>query len=210
MSAASSASASSLVTEALPVSPRIVSGANHAHLQSSAATTHRATTSRSAASAVSSTSTLPLPASILISDSIHGQFKITEGVLIDLLRSKPVQRLHKVLQHGITGLIGMTPSPPVTRYDHSVGAMLLVRKARGTVEAQAAALLHDIAHTALSHVVDGAFGYVLHEVDKREYLDTTAIPAILRKHGLEPDYILEESNFPLLELDSPQICTSLR
>lgn len=147
---------------------------------------------------------------MLISDPIHGHFKITEAVLIDLLRSKAVQRLHKVLQHGITGLIGMTPSPPVTRYDHSVGAMLLVRKAGGTIEAQAAALLHDIAHTALSHVVDGAFGYVLHEVDKREYLDTTTIPEILRRHGLEPDYILEESNFPLLELDSPHICTSFQ
>ena len=48
--------------------------------------------------------------------------------------------------------------------------MLLVRKAGGSAEAQAAALLHDIAHTALSHVVDGVFGYVVHEEDKMEYL----------------------------------------
>lgn len=111
-----------------------------------------------------------------------------------------------MLQHGITGLIGMTPSPPVTRYEHSVGAMLLVRKVGGTLEAQAAALLHDIAHTALSHVVDGVFGYVVHEDDKMEYLNTTAIPDILRKHGLIPEDILEESNYPLLELDSPALC----
>lgn len=48
--------------------------------------------------------------------------------------------------------------------------MLLVRSAGGSVEAQASALLHDIAHTALSHVIDGVFGYVVHEDDKMEYL----------------------------------------
>lgn len=83
--------------------------------------------------------------------------------------------------------------------------MLLVRAAGGTVDAQAAALLHDIAHTALSHVVDSTFGYVVHEVDKLEYLNTTTIPDILRKHGLAPEEVLEEANYPLLELDAPAI-----
>lgn len=111
-----------------------------------------------------------LPTSLAISDDIYGNFIITEPLLIELIYSQPVQRLKHVLQHGITGLIGLTPSPAVTRYDHSVGAMLLVRRAGGSVEAQAAALLHDVAHTALSHVVDGVFNYVVHEVDKMEYL----------------------------------------
>jgi hypothetical protein len=105
-----------------------------------------------------------------IDDAIHGSFTIIEPVLVDLLLSKPVERLRHVLQHGITGLLGMTPSPAITRHEHSVGAMLLVRRAGGSIEAQAAALLHDIAHTALSHVVDGVFGYVVHEDDKMEYL----------------------------------------
>lgn len=147
-----------------------------------------------------------LPKALHIRDEFYGPFTITEPVLIDLLLSEPVDRLRRTLQHGITALIGLTPSPPVTRYAHSVGAMLLVRSAGGSVEAQAAALLHDIAHTALSHVVDGVFGYVVHEDDKMEYLDTTPIPDILSRHGLDPEEVLEESNYPLLELDPPAVC----
>jgi hypothetical protein len=122
------------------------------------------------ASSSASTSQPSSPKSLTIDDAIHGSFTIIEPVLVDLLLSKPVERLRHVLQHGITGLLGMTPSPAITRHEHSVGAMLLVRRAGGSIEAQAAALLHDIAHTALSHVVDGVFGYVVHEDDKMEYL----------------------------------------
>ena len=113
---------------------------------------------------------VPLPKYFNVSDTIYGDFKINEPVLIDLLLSPAIQRLKLVLQHGITALIGLTPSPPITRYEHSLGAMLLVRQAGGNIEAQASALLHDVAHTALSHVVDGVFNYVVHEEDKMEYL----------------------------------------
>lgn len=179
--------------QAASVKPRLVDGTDGGFQQSTA-------------SAPSSSSNASLPTTVLVEDPIHGSHTITEAVLIELLLSKPVDRLRRVLQHGITGLIGMTPSPPVTRYEHSVGAMLIVRAAGGTIEAQAAALLHDIAHTALSHVVDGVFGYVVHEDDKMEYLNTTTVPDILTKHGLIAEDVLEESNYPLLELDSPAIC----
>lgn len=36
--------------------------------------------------------------------------------------------------------------------------------------------------------------------------DTTTVPHIIRKHGYDSDYVLEEANFPLLELDAPAIC----
>lgn len=60
--------------------------------------------------------------------------------------------------------------------------MLLVRKAGGSLESQAAALLHDVAHTALSHVADNVYGYVVHEEDKMEYLNETSVPEILDRH----------------------------
>jgi len=99
------------------------------------------------------------------------------------------------------------PSTPITRYDHSLGAMLLVRRYGASLECQAAALLHDIAHTVLSHVLDSVFGRVVHEgVEKEEYLSTTTLPNIIRSYGLDPERVLEESNYTLVELDAPSLC----
>ena len=60
-----------------------------------------------------------------LTDPLYGSFEITEPVLLDLLDTAALQRLRTVLQHGITGLIGVTS--PTTRFDHSVGVMLLIR-----------------------------------------------------------------------------------
>src|SRR5512139_2939097 len=99
-------------------------------------------------------------------DSVYGEVDLEESVLLDLMQTQAMQRLRGVLQHGITALIGITR--PVTRFDHSLGVMLLVRRlharaeqnampsqlARGSLEEQIAALLHDVSHTAFSHVID--------------------------------------------------------
>lgn len=66
-------------------------------------------------------------------------------------------------------------------------------------------LLHDISHTALSHVTDAAFGRVVHEEDKLVYLETTNIPAILDAFGVSRR-VLHEENYTLLELPSPRLC----
>ncbi|MBN1889308.1 MAG: hypothetical protein JW850_15040, partial [Thermoflexales bacterium] len=59
-------------------------------------------------------------------DSVYDSTEIVEPVLLDLMQAAAVQRLQGVLQHGITGLIGITR--PATRFEHSVGVMLLVRR----------------------------------------------------------------------------------
>ncbi|MBI5563384.1 MAG: HD domain-containing protein, partial [Chloroflexi bacterium] len=81
-------------------------------------------------------------------DRIYGDFEIDQPVLLDLMQTRAMQRLHGVLQHGITGLIGITR--PTSRFEHSLGVMGLVRRFGGTLDAQIAALLHDISHTAFS------------------------------------------------------------
>jgi HD superfamily phosphohydrolase len=59
-------------------------------------------------------------------DAVYGTVNITEPVLLDLMVSAAMQRLKGVQQHGISSLIGITQ--PVTRFEHSLGAMLLVRR----------------------------------------------------------------------------------
>src|SRR5512141_2948426 len=118
---------------------------------------------------------------MLYSDSIYGEIEIDESVLLDLVSTQALQRLRGVLQHGITALIGITP--PVTRFDHSVGVLLLVRRLGGSLAEQIAALLHDVSHTAFSHVidyvVDGHDSQSYHEEWKEPYLLGSDVPEIL-------------------------------
>lgn len=119
-----------------------------------------------------------------------------------------MQRLKGISQHGVTALLGITP--PFSRFDHSVGAMLLVRHLGASLEEQVAALLHDISHTAFSHVIDFVFndhsGQSYHEEKKEEFIAGSDIPAILNRHGMDWHAFLDEEQFLLLEQASPALC----
>lgn len=145
------------------------------------------------------------PTSATILDDIYGEHALTEAPLLALLASDPVRRLGRVHQHGMSGLLGLTPA--VTRLEHSVGALLLVRSVGGSINEQAAALLHDISHTALSHVADDAFPSEgsYHEIHKARYVATTVLPSLLAKLGL-PEEVLDEERFGLVEQDAPHLC----
>ena len=148
------------------------------------------------------------PHQVIIQDKIYGEHTITEPVLIELLQSPELCRLKGIRQSGVTALLGF--GPKVTRLEHSVGAFLLTRKVGASVEEQIAALLHDISHTSLSHVVDYALSKPgeesYHEVHKSRYLKTTQLPQILTRHGFSDLRALNEELFPLVEQPSPHLC----
>lgn len=141
-------------------------------------------------------------------DPIYGSVRIEEPVLKSLISSEAMQRLKGVLQHGISGLIGITA--PSTRFEHSVGVMLLVRRLGGSLEEQIAALLHDVSHTAFSHVID----YVYHDHDQQEYheeikqrfMRQTDLPELLTAHGYDWRSFVDEAQFSLLEQPAPRLC----
>lgn len=142
-------------------------------------------------------------------DAVYGPSEIDEPVLLALLESEAVQRLRHVLQHGISGFLGLTA--PTTRYAHSVGVMLLVRRLGGSLDEQIAALLHDVSHTAFSHVVDYVFNDSLsqayHDRYQTSYIAGSDIPAILAAHGY-PDWeaFTDETRFRILEQPAPALC----
>ncbi len=47
--------------------------------------------------------------------------------------------------------------PSFSRYEHSIGVLALLRKARVPLEEQVAGLFHDVSHTAFSHIADHLF-----------------------------------------------------
>ena len=62
--------------------------------------------------------------------------------------------------------------------------------------------MHDVSHTALSHVIDLALsgpGESYHEVHMYRYITSTNLPEIFTKHRLQLPECLEETNFPLVE-----------
>src|SRR5947207_2207063 len=145
-----------------------------------------------------------------VTDVVYGQLSITEPVLLALIQDPAMQRLYQIHQHGITPLVGVQKvSPPVCRFEHSLGAMLLVRRlAPNDIAQQAAALLHDVSHTVLSHVADFVFGYVVHEVEKAEYVERTQLPGTLHAFGDDWREITDEESgrWPLLEQSAPLLC----
>lgn len=142
-----------------------------------------------------------------IFDSIYGEFKI-DNVLVDLINSYPVQRLKNIHQGGASYLVNKKWN--LTRYDHSVGVMILIKLLGGSLEEQIAGLLHDISHTAFSHVVDFALQNKkedYHEEIYLEVVENSQIPNILSKYGYDYKEILEdESKWTILEQSSPKLC----
>jgi uncharacterized protein len=145
---------------------------------------------------------------IAYSDPVYGEVEINDPVILDLLESSAMRRLKGVLQSGISGLIGLRTA--TTRFDHSLGTMILVRKLGGQLEEQAAALLHDVSHPAFSHVIDYVYGQHdsqnFHEQHKAWWVEQSDLPHILNVHGLDWRVIIDEERFPLLEQPLPRLC----
>ncbi|OGH38791.1 MAG: hypothetical protein A2905_02405 [Candidatus Levybacteria bacterium RIFCSPLOWO2_01_FULL_36_10] len=143
-----------------------------------------------------------------IKDVIYGKFEIKEPVLLELLKSKPLQRLKKIDQYGIPPKFYLFPG--FTRLEHLVGVMLLLKKMGADVEEQVAGLLHDVSHTAFSHVVDWVIGDALREnyQDKnhKKIIYQSEIPGILSRFGFDVKKITTIVAFPLLERESPDLC----
>lgn len=142
-----------------------------------------------------------------IIDPIYGDYVI-DGILEELIYSNPVQRLKGVYQGGASYFVN--EKWDVTRYEHSVGVMLLIKKLGGSLEEQIAGLLHDISHTAFSHVIDFVFenrDEDYHEKIYDQIITNSEIPYILSKYGYDyRSLLLDNSKWSLLEQPAPELC----
>ncbi len=146
---------------------------------------------------------------MLIEDRLYGKFEIDSLVLVELINSPAVQRLKGINQLGVPAKF--YPFPSFSRYEHSIGVMLLLRRLGASEEEQIAGLLHDASHTAFSHVID----WVIKEIGGQEsfqdenhltYLKGTELPLILEKFGYDVKTIADHHRFGLLERDIPNLC----
>lgn len=153
---------------------------------------------------------------MLYKDRIYGEIEITEPVILDLINSSSLQRLKDIDQAGYRPL-WVKPDVNIGEYDHSrfahsLGVYLLLRKYNASVEEQIAGLIHDVSHSAFSHCID----YILDSGSQKEhnhqdnlfdnFVRKTEIPDIIKKYGFDLEYILNDKNFPLKEKNLPDLC----
>ncbi|PWJ45023.1 HD domain-containing protein [Sediminitomix flava] len=138
-------------------------------------------------------------------DSIYGAYEIS-GVLEEIINTDIFQRLKRIHQSGAYFLVN--PKANRTRFEHSIGVMLLIRKLGGSLEEQVAGLIHDISHTAFSHLID----YVLdnsdedyHEEIFPEVIQNHEIQFVLGKYGLSSSQFLDHSAYKILESPFPNL-----
>ena len=99
---------------------------------------------------------------------------------------------------------------PYSRFDHSVGAALIVWHFTHDEKQAAAGLLHDVATPVFAHVVDFLKGDYLKqestEDGTRAIIEAdAALQAALRAHGLCTDDVCDYHRYPIADNDSPRL-----
>lgn len=133
--------------------------------------------------------------------------KISDIRLIRLLESNAVKRL---LNIGQNGPLNFYKSPngivlATTRFEHSVGAMILALQVGGTIDEAIVALLHDVMHTAFSHTVDYLVGKSTesyHEIHKERLLGIFE-NELIDILGINWKSYFNEANFQLIKKNNP-------
>ncbi|MFX0064109.1 MAG: HD domain-containing protein [Candidatus Hermodarchaeota archaeon] len=141
-----------------------------------------------------------------LEDKVYGKISLSSPVIPALIQSKPLQRLKNINQAGASQFI---LDKPQTRYEHSVGVMLLLRRLGAPLEEQIAGLLHDVSHTAFCHTIDFVFHsdeHNYHELWYEKIIEQSEIPQILDRYNISLNGILDVKNFPLLEQPLPNLC----
>lgn len=145
---------------------------------------------------------------MILKDKVYGDQKVNDPLIIELLNSPEMQRLKGVGQYSTWKIIN--PKLDTTRFEHSFGVYCLLKRFGSSYEEQIAGLLHDINHTAFSHVADYVFGdpstQEYSDLKQKEILMSSSIPKILAKKGLNTEKIADHHGFGLLDRDLPDLC----
>jgi len=146
-------------------------------------------------------------------DPIHGLISIDPGdeLLLALIDSPEFQRLRRVRQLGVSHLT--YPGAEHTRFNHSMGVFHVAQRMLEVLDrrygkdspsgrliaehgrnVKAAALLHDTGHGAFSHLMERAFPDTAEHEERSQRMisgNGSSIPAILKKHGLNPSMVAD-------------------
>ncbi|WP_031542281.1 HD domain-containing protein [Mesoplasma photuris] len=140
----------------------------------------------------------------VIRDSVHGDIRVNDEVVWEIIDTPEIQRLRRILQLG--GAQFAYPSATHNRFSHSVGVYHVVSlflESQGMKEisdhdkliVKLAGLMHDLGHGAFSHTFEKVTG-VNHEQYTAEIILNKEgnIFKILEKHEIDPKEIVSVIN----------------
>ncbi len=136
----------------------------------------------------------------VILDSLYGPVRITKRIE-KLLASPLLKRLQGIHQNGVHYLVDGRLA--TSRYEHSVGVMTLTQMLGADESTQITALLHDISHSAFSHLVDAVFHLPTqdyHERKRGSFLDTPLAKETIRNCAITAKE-LDHNNCSLIKAD---------
>lgn len=143
--------------------------------------------------------------------TLYGKIKL-EQPLIELIQSATMQRLKRITMGGVYVYATNSQYSDYSRYAHSIGVLALLKHFGASTEEQISGLLHDVSHTAFSHVGDVLFDHKSHTSSYQdeiheEFLKKQKIDILLKKYNFSLDKILHKSgHHKILEQDLPNIC----
>lgn len=143
--------------------------------------------------------------------TIHGNFQVSDPLVLELIASHPMQRLKNITQYGTHDFVVASPRS-YDRYTHSIGVYFLLKRHGAPYKEQIAGLLHDVSHTAFSHTTDalfmgnlvtGAYQDKIH----LQFLRDHKIDKILNKYKLKTeDMDFFNQPFHALKQSHPELC----
>lgn len=140
-------------------------------------------------------------------DRVYGEVAVDDPRVLALIGCPTFQRLKGIKQAGPSAFA--YPFKTVTRYEHSLGVHVLLRRLGAPLREQVAGLLHDVSHTAFSHAVDFVFSSEEqdhHEELKPMFLERPDVVRALADLGFAPRDFFDDSIYPLLERPLPWLC----
>ena len=131
---------------------------------------------------------------VRVRDPIHDYIDLT-SLEVKLVDTPAYQRLRWVKQLGPTNLV--YPGANHTRHEHSLGTCHVVGKMADSIGLNSydkqlvsvAGLLHDLGHTAFSHLGDEIEGVEDHVIRTTKIILNTELSDIISNKGLEPDEV---------------------
>jgi ribonucleoside-diphosphate reductase alpha chain len=136
-------------------------------------------------------------AKVTITDPLYSIVPVSAKIMT-LVESPIVQRLKTIRQNGAHFLVD--PKLTTTRLEHSLGVLSLAVLLGASEEEQIAALLHDVTHTALSHVGDIVFDRPdqdYHNVIAKRLLAKTSVRQFFEEQNIDVSALIN-NNFSIV------------